>query len=280
MSESIETHTNESIWLLKHALSSNHQTFTQHLVVPLRLLCPHDTVWKIYWPNLGFIIRQIRSWSATADQLSNFKDSLTLHFLKSARRHPLCLPNRAWDSTNMVQRNITSSFNYRVTPTVFNIVQSLIADWKGKQMCVQLHSTTLKQLPTKAHPKDSRTTLTHTCSTTQLSTTRDACSHLHSMCQQFWVVSSASEVPKSRVTIPQQELTQSCSSTSCLVCTRVKHLLQLCCGMNPKNDFLLSSTHSQKTSTAALKTSKFTPEVRTPAKLLTKSRPHFSGAIH
>lgn len=150
-------------------------------------------------------------------------------------------------------------------------------------MCAQLHSTTLKQLAIKAHPKDSRTTLTHiggTCLTTQLSTTRDACSHLHSMCQQFWVLSSASEVPKSRGIIPQHALTQSCSSTSCLVCTRVKHLRQLCHGMNPKTDFPLSSTHSQRISITELKTSKFTQEVRTPAKLLTRSRLHFSGATH
>lgn len=132
-----------------------------------------------------------------------------------------------------------------VTPTVFNIVQSLIADWKGKQMCVQLHSTTLKQLAIKAHLKDSRTTLTNIggiCITTQLSTARDVCSHLHSMCNSFgW---SAQLERYQRVIIPQHELTQSCSSSSCLVCTRVKHLLQLCCGMNPKNDFPLSTTHS------------------------------------
>lgn len=107
-------------------------------------------------------------------------------------------------------------------------------------MCVQLHSTTLKQLAIKARAKDGRTTLTHTggtCITTQLSTSRDACSHLHSMCQQSWVVCSASEAPKSRVIIPQYELSQSCSSTSCLGCTRVEHLLQLCCGMKPRKIF-------------------------------------------
>lgn len=121
-------------------------------------------------------------------------------------------------------------------------------------MCTAaLNHPVLKQLAVKAHSEDGSTILTHTggtCITTQLYTTTAACSHLHSLCQQSHMVSSASEAPKSRVIIPQQELSQSCSSTSCLVCARVKYLLQLCCGMNPKKDFPLSSTHCQKTSIA------------------------------
>lgn len=152
-------------------------------------------------------------------------------------------------------------------------------------MCVQLHSTTLKQLAIKARAKDGRTTLTHTggtCITTQPS------SPPQEMPAPTCIPCASSPGWSAQ---PQRHQSQGSSSHSMSSPSPAPAPAawgvqgwNTCCSSAVEwslEKFSLSCTHSQKTSTAELKTSKFTPEVRTPQNccLLTKSSPHFSGAI-
>lgn len=152
-------------------------------------------------------------------------------------------------------------------------------------MCTAaLNHPVLKQLAVKAHSEDGSTILTHTggtCITTQLYTTTAACSHLHSLCQQSHMVSSASEAP-----------VKGHHPTAGALPVLLQHQLPgVCKGEIPAAALLWNESQKRFSSIqhplsenlhcswkplSSLQKSRLVQN----SCLLTKSRPHFSVAIH